>query len=292
MIAYNCDSNTIPQAPFVNRKDKHMIRAYNSIIQKLADRGHHEEVQILDNEVSAEFKKKIVKDWGASYQLVPTDVHRRNVSERATRTFKAHFLEILVGVDPNFPKFMWDNLLVQTEITINLIRQATLNPRMSAWEYYNVAFDYTATPLGPIGCKIMINNTSNKIKSWDKRGWEGFSVGPDIQRYQRIQAIDSKTKALIITDTAEYFHKYLTQPHITAEDRMAHAIQFLTAALKDVPASICDSQLASIEALREIFTNGKKIKSIPHKTSKVPLIPRQAAPERYWTPTSKGGQEN
>ena len=83
MIAYHCDSNTILKAPFVNRKDKHRIRAYNTIIQKLADRGHNVEVQILDNEVSAEFKKTVVKDWGASYQLVPPTAHRRNVAERA-----------------------------------------------------------------------------------------------------------------------------------------------------------------------------------------------------------------
>ena len=47
--------------------------------------GHHVEVQILENEVSAEFKKTIMKDWGASYQLVPPNVHRRNVAERAIR---------------------------------------------------------------------------------------------------------------------------------------------------------------------------------------------------------------
>ena len=131
MIAYHCNSNTILQAPFVNRKDKHRIRAYNSIIQKLADRGHHLEIKILDNEVSAEFKKKIKNDWGATYQLVPPNVHRRNIAERVIRTFKAHFLEILTWVDPDFPKYMWDNLLVQTELTINLLRQTTLNPRMS-----------------------------------------------------------------------------------------------------------------------------------------------------------------
>ena len=33
MIAYHCDSNTILQAPFFNRKDKHRIRAYNSIMK-------------------------------------------------------------------------------------------------------------------------------------------------------------------------------------------------------------------------------------------------------------------
>ena len=232
MIAYHCDSNTILQAPFINRKDKHRIRAYYSIMQKLADRGHHVDIQILDNEVSAEFKKTIKKDRGATYQLVPPNVHRRNIAEISIRTFKSHFLEILAGVDPDLPKYMRDNLLTQTESTINLLRQATLNPRMSAWEYYNGAFDYSATPSGPLGCKIMIYNTSNTRKSWDQIGREGFSVGPALQNYRCIQAIDGG-KALIITDTADYLNRYLTQPHITPEDRITHAIQFFTAALKD-----------------------------------------------------------
>ena len=103
-----------------------------------------------------------MEDWGASYQLIPPNVRIRNVAERAIRTFKAHFLVILSGVDPDFPKYMWDNLLVQKDLKINFLIQTTLNRRMSAWEYYNVAFDYTATPLGPIVCKIMINTTSNK----------------------------------------------------------------------------------------------------------------------------------
>ena len=53
----------------------------------------------MDNEVSTEFNKKYMKDWGATYQLVPPNLHRRNIAERAIRTFKAHFLEILAGVD-------------------------------------------------------------------------------------------------------------------------------------------------------------------------------------------------
>ena len=87
-------------------------------------------------------------------------------------------------------------------------------------------------------------------------------------------------KALIIIDTAEYLHRYLTQPHITAEDRMTHAIQFLTAALKYVPASICNSKLAAIDAMRSIFSNGT-IKPIHYKTTRAPLIKRPADPERY-----------
>ena len=113
-------------------------------------------------------RKQLKKYWGSTYQIVPPNVHRRNIAERAIRTFKAHFLAILAGVDPNFPKYMWDNLFTQIELTINLLRQATLNPIISAWEYYNRPFDYGATHLGLLGCKIIIHNTSNTRKSWNQ----------------------------------------------------------------------------------------------------------------------------
>ena len=135
---------------------------------------------------------------------------------------------------------MWDNMLIQTELTLNLLRQATLNPRISTWEYFNNPFDYTATPLGTVGCIIIIHNKSNKQRSWYQRGREGFNVGLGLKHYRCFQAIDRKTKRLIITDTVEFLHEYLTQPMITPENRMTHAIHLLTAALKDVPLSLCD----------------------------------------------------
>ena len=60
MIAYHCDSNTILQAPFSNKEDKHRMRASNYIMRRLADRVHQVDVKILDNEVSADFKRKMV----------------------------------------------------------------------------------------------------------------------------------------------------------------------------------------------------------------------------------------
>ena len=169
LITYHCYSSTILQAQFVNKEYKHRIRAYNSIMKRLTEKGHQVDVQILYNEVSTEFKKTIVDDWDSTYQLVPPNVHRRNTAERAIRTSKAHFISVLAGEDPTFNTFMWDNLLVQTELTINLLQQATLNPSMSAWEYFNGAFDFTATPLVPIGCKLIIRTTQNKRKLWDHR---------------------------------------------------------------------------------------------------------------------------
>ena len=60
-------------------------------------------------------------------------MHRRNIAERMIQTFKAHFLSILAGVSATFPPFLWDKLLPQTELTLNLLRQSNIAPAMSAW---------------------------------------------------------------------------------------------------------------------------------------------------------------
>ena len=52
--------------------------------------------------------------WKVDYQLVPPNLHRHNADERTIRTFKANFLAILAGIAENFPKNMWDMLILQT----------------------------------------------------------------------------------------------------------------------------------------------------------------------------------
>ena len=106
-------------------------------MKRLNDKGHKVDIQILDNEASAEYKRVITEKWQAQYQLVPPNVHQRNASEQAIHMFKAHFLSILAGVDPDFPKYMRDTLLQQTDLTLNLLRQATINPKMLVWDYFN-----------------------------------------------------------------------------------------------------------------------------------------------------------
>ena len=67
------------------------------------------------------------------YQLVPPHIHLRHAAERVIRTSKAHFLSTLSGVAPTYPNNLWDLLLPQIELTLNLLRQSTLNLKISAW---------------------------------------------------------------------------------------------------------------------------------------------------------------
>ena len=62
------------------------------------------------------------KKWKIKYQLVPPNTHQNNVAEQVIRTIKSHFISILTGVAHDFPHNLWDLLLNQTEVTLNLLR--------------------------------------------------------------------------------------------------------------------------------------------------------------------------
>ena len=110
-------------------------------------------------------------------------MHRRNAAERAIRTFKAHFLAILACVAPDFLRYLWDLLIPQAVMTLNFLRQATLNPKISAWEYLMGEFDYNATPLRPLGCCIIAHLKPDVRNLWDFRGKDGWSLGISLEHY-------------------------------------------------------------------------------------------------------------
>ena len=90
--------------------------------------------QILDNEALDKYKQTIINN-GMTYQLVPPDMHRRNMDEKDIQAFKDHFLVILSGVDSSFPLHLWDRLLPQAEMTLNSLRKLKAAPKVSAWAY-------------------------------------------------------------------------------------------------------------------------------------------------------------
>ena len=88
------------------------------------------DLQILDNEASNECKHIIKAEWVVGYEMVPPHIRCRNKTERAISTFKAHLLSILNGIASIFPTNLWDLLVPQIELTLNLLRQSTLNPKI------------------------------------------------------------------------------------------------------------------------------------------------------------------
>ena len=135
--------------------------------------------------------------------------------------FKNHFLSILVGVDAAFPPYLWGLLLPPAELTINLLRQATANPKISTWEYFNGPFNINKTPLAPVGCRVLIHAKPSTRWSWAYRGAkQGFCMGPALNHYKCYELVKSGTKQKVISGTVQFRHVYLQIPAVSAEDNM------------------------------------------------------------------------
>jgi hypothetical protein len=141
MVCYIYDCNYVKVVPMKPRSASEWVKAYDSIHQGLTFKGFKPKLQTLHNEALTALKNFFTVN-DIAYQLVPPHCHRRNAAERAIGTFKEHFVAGLSSVDPSFPMHLWDRLLPQAEITLNLLRTCHLHLQLSAAAHYHGFMDY------------------------------------------------------------------------------------------------------------------------------------------------------
>lgn len=140
MVAVELDGNFIDAEPLKTRKAKDLTKAYQSIFRRWKSTGAIlPNWHILDNEAPEELKQAIHENK-CRVELTPADMHRRNIAERAIQTFKGHFISVLAGVADSFPINQSDELLPQSVLTLNLLRQSNVAPNISAWAYHHGSF--------------------------------------------------------------------------------------------------------------------------------------------------------
>ena len=91
---FDIDGNAVLVEPIKNKTEDEMVETYQKMIDRLKTGGIFLEKQIFDNEISATYKKAIETN-DMIWELVPGGIHRRNVAEKVTQTFKGHFKSIL-----------------------------------------------------------------------------------------------------------------------------------------------------------------------------------------------------
>ena len=159
-------------------------------------------------------------------QIVPPGVHRRNAAERAIRTFKNHFIAGLCSTNPNFPMKLWDRLIPQAEITLNLLRGSRMNPKLSAYAQVHGQFDYNRTPLAPPGTRVLVHEKSGARGTWAPHAVDGWYVGPALDHYRCYTTHVWSTKAERITDTLEWFpHDVKMPPPPMSQPKDRHSPQ-------------------------------------------------------------------
>jgi hypothetical protein len=163
MVYYVYDCKYVKVIPMKSQSASEWVKAYDSIHQELTVKGFKPKLKTLDNEASADLKNFFTAN-DVEYQLVPPHCYYRrcNAVKRAIGTFKEHFVAGLSSVDPAFPLHLWDRILPQAEITLNMLRTSRLHPQLSAAAHFHCLVDYNKTALSPPGCKIIAHDKPEK----------------------------------------------------------------------------------------------------------------------------------
>ncbi len=202
-------------------------------------------------------------------QLVPRNNHRKNLAERAIQTLKSHFKAVLAGVDDTFPMRLWDRLLPQTILTLNLLRQSNAVPMVSAWQYVKGNFDYNRMSLATMGCAVQLHQSNEIRTTWAMKAIDGWYLQTSAEQYRCHVIYVKQTKSERISDTVIFKTKYLTQPTLSPADVISKALIDLTQALKGKSNQKGIDQIEALKRLDTILHNKPEIIPTPMNTSPI-----------------------
>lgn len=177
MVLYDYDSNVILARPMKSRTKEQMILALQPMLQTLEKSGFKPRLQRLDNETS-EALTDFLDSKDIKYQFTPVASQRANAAERAIRTYKNHLIANFAGADP------WAKCLDQLEVTLNLLRNSHINPKLSSYAQLYGPFDFNRTPLGPLGCKVIIRDMPDQRGTWSPHATNAFYIGREKDHYR------------------------------------------------------------------------------------------------------------
>ena len=207
--------------------------AYERTIKFFRGKGNTFAHIRMDNEISATLRQLFDSlEPPIKVQLVPPGIHRANKSERSIRTGKNHLIAILCGVPADFPMNLWDETLIQAEITLNHLIPYTVNPAVSAYEgIYKSPYDFTH-PMAPVGVKVIIHDKPAQRGTWAAHGVPGYYMGLALDNYRCWRTYSIPTKSMRTTDTVAWFPEPLRMPGSSPTEMMTAAITDLTSVLR------------------------------------------------------------
>ena len=184
---------------------------------------------------------------------VPPRSHRRNAAERSIRTFKNHFVATLCTVDKAFPLQLWDAILPQTELTLNLLRGSRLDPSLSAWaQLRGGAYDLNAHPIAPVGMRIVLHERPGQRATWAPHGVEGFYLGPALEHYRCYRGwVISTQRERVVVDTVAWHPTSVHMPGSSEQELLTKAIKDLQDAILAHASTLPSTQSPSLTELHQ-----------------------------------------
>jgi hypothetical protein len=250
-VAYFYDLNAIIVRTMPSCTYASMVTAFTQVITTLKTGGYHPALNVMDNECSAVFEKYIRSEQ-INIQLVPPHNHRVNAAERAIATFKEHFIAALATVDMHCPLQLWDEILLQVELTLNMLCFSRWNPNTSANQEVYGSFDFNKTPLAPLKTRALIYDDPASRASWPPHETDGYYVGPASNHYRCLRFYIPATRCFRFSDTWRLYPTHSQIPVTSQHDLSISTTAELITALGVAVPTTTTKKIKHIKAIQDL----------------------------------------
>jgi hypothetical protein len=243
--------------PIKNNKAAELVRSFQVMEKKLTSRGLKPKLMTLDNEASHSLKDYL-DDQHINFHVVPPYFHRRKAAERAIHSLKDHLIAGLCSTDKAFPMHLWDRLLPQAILALNMLCTSRINPKISAATHLDGQYEYNRSPMAPPGTRIIAHETPNRRRTWATHGQDGWYIGRALEHNNWYTVYITKTKSNRVVETVGFFSTKVQLPFQSTRDLATEADKQLTYALTNPQpagpfAQVGDEQLIALKKLAAIF---------------------------------------
>jgi hypothetical protein len=99
---------------------------------------------------------------------------------------------------------LWEILLPQAVITLNMLRISRINPKLSASSHIDGQYYYHRAPMAPPGTRIIAHEFPNCRRTWAPYGDDGWSIDPALEHYRCYSVYITKTRSERAVETVDF----------------------------------------------------------------------------------------
>ena len=109
--------------------------------------------------------------------------HRVNTSEGAIQTWNNHFISGSCTTDSNFPTQLWDQLIPQSQDTLNIMQTSCIDPTKLAYEVLYSEYKFDKLLVALLDIKTIIHEPAESRASCAPRGTDTCYLTPSKEHY-------------------------------------------------------------------------------------------------------------
>ena len=143
-------------------------------------------------------------------------------------------------------------------LTLNLLRNARVNPNLLSHKYIFGHYNYKATPIAPPGMKMVVHLKPSQRGSWDPHWTIGFYVGSlALSHYRCFRCYIPSTKSEQISDTITFLQNKTPVPSVSTAEKILDKLKQLLASTKTSPKTFSfiptdNNAMKSIQDIKKI----------------------------------------